>query len=361
MDLLSVLRILARRWLIFIPALVLTAVTAGVLSTVESATYGASGSVLIVPGATLGEGADVGTADPLLQPTAALLGGALAEAERIDAEEELASDRDDGVAVSVATRPDYPLLDITATGPTADAVLTEAKAAAAAAEVTLTDLQRAGALEITQAVAVRQVAVPRTAVSVDGEHFSATATVMVVAERRLRFHEVGFVAAFLKEKMLDDQVRADLRQRGAGAEIAVSRSEGMDALLRITATGPRPDGVLRTSQMAIDKVSELLDEAQAARGVPDPFRSDVEVLAYPREAEVLESNTMRIVLAVVALGVLASVGAALMVDGIMTSRLGRGRSSTSVPASAGTAGGSDQVAVGTNGRAGQQTRPGVLR
>jgi hypothetical protein len=296
--------------MVLVPALAMTAVTAFLISGIDSATYGATGSVLVQD--TAGDVAELGAtegADPSLRPTAVLLSTTLAE----EGPAEQAP-----VDIEFATSTSSPLVDVTVTGEERDEVLDALTAALDGASAVLQDLQDAG--DVSPDTVVRTVIAPEDATETDGG-FQASATLLV--QRRSgagAMQDVGFTGTFLRERLRDDAVVAELQEQGATADFEVYPAEEGSPILRVDAEGPDAEAVTATAQLTIERLQLLLEDYQTERDIPEPLRANLSVIAFPLEAEVLESNTMRIVLAVVALGTLASIGAALMVDAALSGR-----------------------------------------
>lgn len=365
MDLLTVLRILGRRWMVLVPALLLTVVTAGLLSTIDGATYGASASVLVRPSETVTEeGAFTGEADPLLQPAAADLatllseqmdqgGGAAsteaapdeavgdaageeAEAAGAPAESEVATGSEGAadaeaaeadVELSIAADEAFPLIRVRAVSSDRESVIDTVGAVSGNATAEMRRQHVTGEATVPPSVSVRQLAPASVVRSADGV-FTAEATLLLGSEAGAEFRDYTFVSQVLQERLRDDAVRADLAAAGASAEMMVYPAEQASPILRVAASGPDADAALLTSQLATQTLRDELDTLQEDFAVPDAFRTTLVVLAYPDRAQVLESNTMRVVLAVVGLGVLASIGLVLMVDASLASRSRRAAGAT---------------------------------
>ena len=320
MDLLTVLRILLRRWMILLPALLLTGVTAFLLSSVESATYQAYGSVLLTTGpATQQDGIAAPDPDALLRPTAAQLAPVLQ-----DATPDLPPPRQ-LVPFNVDVDPQFPVLTVSASAEDPDDVLATVLGVAALGPAELRRLQLSGSLDDSRSLGVRQLLTPSEALPTDGDGFTASVTLLVDTggvgdEGSGLGGDVAFVGEVLRERLRDDVVRAELVAAGATEEVTVGAATEGSRLMQVIAQGEDAEATIVSGQRTIEKLQELLQEVNDDAGIPEPFRPQFEVLAFPLEAEVIESNTLRIVMAVVALGVLASIGLALMFDAALSNR-----------------------------------------
>lgn len=324
MDFLTVIRVLLRRWYVLLPALAVTGVTAYLLAAIDSATYASYGSVILQPGpAVAGDAEPADVADPLLQPDAQVLAEALN-----DATLDLPSGRAEA-DFEIVVDPTLPILRANVSGDSPQEVLATAQAIAIQAPVELRLLQLGGELEGERGLNLRQLVTPVEAVPVaGGDGFRASGT-WILGQGGPALDPVGdlgFAATVLRERMRSDDVRQELRRAGATEEYTIQPLFDGGRLLAVWVDeGDDPEATVLTSQLVIRKLEELLEASNEREKIPEPFRPTIEVLAFPEEAEIVSSNTMRIVLAVIALGILASVGLSLMVDAFVASGSSAGR------------------------------------
>ena len=103
-------------------------------------------------------------------------------------------------------------------------------------------------------------------------------------------------------------------------------------ILSITARAERPTQAVATAKAVMELIAERIDEREARIGVPPERRLDLEVLSTPTKASELTIARTRAIVATVALGIVATLGAGLLAESWATSemrvrsgRRGRGR------------------------------------
>lgn len=323
MDLITVLQVLRRRWIVFGGGMLLTAVTALLLSRLDTATYASQGAVVIVrgPGAAGAEGLE--SADPALQQAARLL------AELATGSDAVRNLENPG-SINVAVDQSLPVLRVTAVAGESEAALQTVQAVAEGLSQQLQDLSASGEFAVPDGTEISTLVAPTSPepeATADGDdtQFVSTATLLLARSgdaARPQAPVSGiivpsqtelFVASVIYERLFDDAVLEQMAQNGATGEFEVTPDED-SAILRVEATSGDADEALTTGQVVIDTMQQIATDIQEADGIPEDLRFGVEPLAYPLNPFVFDSATLRTVLAVVALGTLASIGLALMVD-----------------------------------------------
>lgn len=128
------------------------------------------------------------------------------------------------------------------------------------------------------------------------------------------------VLRFAAESDLAHQRMMDLI-RTEDIEFEVS-AEGGPGILAITALAPTPDGALSLFDGITDFLAEQLDVRQERAGVPTTRKLQIEVLAMPEQVEDVSPPLARLAVAVFTLGALVMVGLVLLVENLAP-RLGR--------------------------------------
>lgn len=368
MDFVTVLQILRRRWMLFGGAMLVTLATAAILSTLDLATYASEGTVVVVRGSGAAEADGVQGADPALQQTARIL------VEVASAE---AGITDNGQVV-VAVDENLPVLRVTATEAEGPAALDAVTTITEALSTQLDQLQENQDVFVPEGTSIRRLVPPTDPEAITAEgalEYTSTATLLLVRSEEGTVSDVGangiidpdnsenFVAGVIAERFTDDSIEQQMLEEGATGDITLEFDE-LNPIIRVLAESEDRDEALQTGQVAIDTLQRIARDIQAADDIPEDLRFRVEALSYPLNAEVFESARLRTVLAVVALGLLASIGLALMADAAEGRRLARAAAST--PSGDGPRGGSTASEIprwprsGSDDTAGRD-QPGVSR
>lgn len=321
MDLVAVLQVLRRQWIVVVGALLLTLATAVLLSQIDTATYASRGAVVIVRGPGAAGAAGVEGADPALQQTAQLLAEVAASSDAVRT-----SDIPGDVTATVD--PDLPILRISAVAADGASATDTAQAMVDGLSTLLDDFRSSGEIAVADGTEIRQLVAPtepEAGEADDGSlEFTSEAT-LLLARTGAADEEAGmsgiimpsqdesFVAGVIFERLNDDAVRREMLDEGAGGEFELELDES-NPLIRVEATSDDADEALLTGQVVVETMQGVAADIQEADGIPEDLRFGVEAVSYPLVPFVLDSATLRTVLVVLALGLLATIGLALMVD-----------------------------------------------
>lgn len=323
MDLVTVLQVLRRRWVVFGGALFLTAVTALLLTRLDTATYGSRGAVVIVRGAGAAGAEGNEGADPALQRTAQVLaeiaspGGAAAQAEG-------------AAGATVSVDQSLPILRVTGLANEEAAATESVEAAVESLSQKLEQFRTSGQVSVPDGTVIQTLVPPTEPEARQGQtgeevQFFSTATLLLsrsnvatgpqspVSGIIVPSQSDRFVATVALERLNDDAVLEEMAENGATGDFEVLLDDN-SAILRVSASSGDRDEALTTGQVVIETLQQVVADIQEADGVPEDLRFTAERLAYPLFAFVSDSARLRTMLAVLALGTLASVGLALMVD-----------------------------------------------
>jgi hypothetical protein len=327
LDLIAVFQILRRRWGVVAGALLLTLVTAVLLARADTATYASQGAAVVVRGPGAPAVAGTGSADPALQQTARLLAEVATSSAAVRG-------LDDPADVVTTVDPELPILSIQAVGDDAPSAENTAQATVEGLEALLDEFRATGGARVPDNSEIRQLVAP-TAGEVgeadDGSlEYTSEATLLLARAGEgddqtglsgiiVPSQDEQFVAGVVFERLSDDGVRREMLERGASGDFELELDES-NPLIRVEATSGDPDEALATGQIVVETMQQVAVDIQANDEIPEDLRFRVEALSYPLAPFVLDSATLRTVLAVIALGLLATVGLALMVDAAATRR-----------------------------------------
>jgi hypothetical protein len=89
--------------------------------------------------------------------------------------------------------------------------------------------------------------------------------------------QVSVSPAVIAEVVQGDEVRARVRDQGGSADYDIET--GDEGLLRVTAAGATEDATVRTAQLVVEQVAQVLAERQDAAEIPEQRRITSEVLS----------------------------------------------------------------------------------
>lgn len=311
MDLLTVVQIVLRRWLVWVPVLIATIVVAVAVDRTIPPAYEAQGSVLL--------------ARPELDPSrfpqaATYLAGSL---ERIDA------GRLGGSSSELTVNPiDRSVVEFVAVANTESTAVSAVGRAvtwlredieSAQTEATVPESERLIVRENAAGIGVTDLADGRLSASLVVELIDPTAGA-----------SNPFNASEATGRVIEVAVESDAGQlrfeelAGPGIGYRISQATRDAApIMTITTTGADAQAVLAAFDQVRGLLDEELDRRQARAQVPLRQRVTVEVLAEPQRIEDVSPPLSRAVAGVVALGGLLALGLSLLVDGIAQRRATR--------------------------------------
>ncbi|HEX2029452.1 MAG TPA: hypothetical protein VHF25_15800 [Nitriliruptorales bacterium] len=320
LDVMTLIRIVLRQWMIVLALLALTATAAYEVHRRTDPVFEADGSVVLVGGGPPEEG-----------PVAGSVIADVVQGEAFRARLQA------GTTATYAVQADGDLLEVTTI---ADA---EGEAVRLAEDVLTA---------IDDEVELRQKALGLAEEERVGLEVTGPPTVGVVAgpDERPRYAASGsavlsspgiganlfgssqFSGRLVEEIMEGDPARAQIRQRGGyGFDLDVDRR---GPLLTVTTTGPSAGAAIETFDHVATVMDEELEGRQRAIGVPKGNRTRAYVLVAPVSAENRTKTLSRGLVGVLALGVAAAVAAAVAAESIKSGlrRRGNERQPAPVPA-----------------------------
>lgn len=305
MDILEILRIVARRWVFVVPVLIVTGVAAVVIASNTEPTYEAA-AITVVKGPNVASTDDAATtaiAPSIIRTIMA------SPAERAEVQQEA-----EGADFSVKARGDG-TLRVTARSSTDGRVVPAVEAVVDRMSAVVRERsERSGNVSILDVLA-EPVQERRS----DGSYVaSASTSIMPVRASGDAMTSPFYAARMLEASTLDATVRRNIVEPGSGATFEVAQQPRDEApLLFVTATAPTAKGALRTMDSAVSELRSVLADAQAGTApgdADDAFLTTLDVVSRPGEASLESTNLLRPLIVIIGLGLMASVSLAVLVD-----------------------------------------------
>lgn len=321
MDLVSLLRIMVKWWIVVVPTVALTLIAAVLVDRSVDPVYEASGSALVAPAAFSASEQPFEAFD--IDEIAAAIRDDDSLVELRDADE-LADytidDTTDGLIQVIATGTSGP-----ATEATADTV-----AALVFEELIAAQQEQEGDQTVqVQPRLTTDEAIARQGTGDDGSD---------------RF--VANVGIVLDDRAVEVQnPYGPTPQTGRLLQVAVMSAEGQQRvwsqtseafafeiyqdwqdrapILEVATFGSSPEDTLQGFEAVTQTLADVLDERQERAGIPPPQRVLIEVIAAPGGARDVSPPVSRAVAVTIALGLAAAVGAALAMESVSNHRLRR--------------------------------------
>lgn len=327
MDVISLARILLRRWYVLLPVLVITAVALSVVYLQSTPVYSSTGSLLF--------------ADPSMQSLAEREGegtsaGAVASPAII-----AAVVQDAEIQERVLDAGGSSEYNVTAADGGVMQVNARANSGGAAVQTVELLLQEVGnqiALRQDEAgipederFSVEILSTPSTAIEVDAGDEEEEATFQAVGSLRV-IGDLGrenpyansmFAYSVLREISASPAEQQAILEAGLEGSFELTMDEA--PIARITASSPDPEQVEEVYATAVERLSGQLEDRQDRIGIPAGERTRIQELTPPGPVEVEADGLLRPLVTVAGLGLVSALALALLVDNVMTS-VGRRRS-----------------------------------
>ena len=314
MDLLTIIRIVFRRWYVTVPILIVTMVVAFAVQSATPPQYAATGTVML----------EEPQFDPSRLPTSVVNSSVLIDRfeaagalnEVVVGGTRLVPQISDMSSIELLAGGDDP-------GDVAQSVERAMEWLASEAEALqdeheIWDDERLRPVILTPRIATEQ--------QPDGG-YQATGVIALrdpAAGTGNPFSAGGATTSVLQAVLTSDAGRERVNERtvsGVGFTLSTARDNA--AIIDITTTGSDRQGVLEGFEVVADVLAEELDARQARAEVPTSRRLEITVLAAPARVVDTSPPLSRAVAAVVALGGLLALGAAIAVDGVVARRRSR--------------------------------------
>ena len=138
-----------------------------------------------------------------------------------------------------------------------------------------------------------------------------------------RYGDLSVVADILARSMASDSKRAEFESQGVtGYEVVVNRFQ-RGPVVDVTGQGPNPEAAIRSTEIVLAEVDAVLAELQTAEGAdPDYFIKSAS-LEPPSTATAMYGSTVRTAIAAFAVGVMGTLGLAVLAEAIGRRRAAR--------------------------------------
>jgi hypothetical protein len=318
MDLVSLLRIMIKWWVVVVPMVVLTIIAAVIVNRSAEPLYEASGSVLVATPAFIsapGTFQDFNIAE---------IAATVRENEQLN--ELRAADELTDYTIDDGTDG---LIQVIATGTSGIATERTADTVAALVVDELLAVQERQGVEEGATVLPRltnEQAVAQEGTTEDGgQRFVANVGIVLdeaAVEVQNPYSATPPTGRLLQVAVMSAEGRQrvnDLTVEPIAFEI-LQDYQDRAPILEVSAFGPGPDAALAGFEAVTQTISDVLDERQERAGVPPSQRIVIEVIAAPGGARDVSPPIDRPVAVTIALGLLAAVGAALAAESIASHR-----------------------------------------
>jgi hypothetical protein len=156
----------------------------------------------------------------------------------------------------------------------------------------------------------------------------------------------ALLASVIVQIMDDTDVRDAVEEQGGRGDYVVGRQTDGTPVIVTRATDLDAERAMLTVRLAMAALQEQLDRRQADAGAPPEVRIRAIVLTEPTDAAALVGARVRAALAVMALGVAASVSLAFIVESVSQSRRRAGEAALDFPTTEGDATGRSDHGLG---------------
>ncbi|WP_020662863.1 hypothetical protein [Amycolatopsis benzoatilytica] len=126
------------------------------------------------------------------------------------------------------------------------------------------------------------------------------------------YYDIAATALVLGQLAKSPDVSAAITSSGGTAKYQIDDTG--KAVLAVTVTDPNRRNTLTTYRAIASELAKRLDELQAQKDIPGPFRVTVDDVVQPQDASVSHSSQLKTALAVGALGLILSLTACVVVE-----------------------------------------------
>lgn len=345
MDVLTLARVMLRRWYVVVPVLVVTAAVIVFVGLRQGATMTTDGSMLIAPPdlqSSDAEGAPVSASD-VAAPS--VLAAVMTDDEIVDR----VVDNGGSPRYTVTPTGEHGLLRVTALGDS-EQEATET-VSLVLAEIQSVSERRQEEADIASEERIDVTVLSEPAVAVETTlggtvQYEATGAARLTGRFGAEnpYQDVRFTFAVLQELAVSDQGQTSLADAGATEEFEMQLDE---SIVRLSVTGDGAAAVEQTYDVVVSELSDELETRQASLGIPTTQRTRLEPLAQPIGATPDTSGLVRPLLTLAVLGGVAAVALALLADNVTTALAARTRHEPGDPIEIGTGARRGARAAGT--------------
>jgi hypothetical protein len=137
-----------------------------------------------------------------------------------------------------------------------------------------------------------------------------------------RYGDIAVVTDILTRKMNSDSKREELAKHGVGGYSIVVSPFDRDPVFEVTGEGPDGATAMRSTDIVLDEATKVLFDLQVEQGADPEYLISSAPLEAPSTATAMYGSTMRAAIAVLAVGVLATLGLAVLAEIVGQRRAG---------------------------------------
>jgi hypothetical protein len=136
-----------------------------------------------------------------------------------------------------------------------------------------------------------------------------------------RYGDLSVVADILTRVMNSDSKRAEFESKGVTGYTVVSNPGFQRGpVVDVTGQGPNPEAASRSAELVLGEVDTVLSELQRGEGADPNYFINTAPLDSPSTATVRYGSTLRVAIAALALGVLCTLGLAVLAEALARRR-----------------------------------------
>jgi hypothetical protein len=131
-----------------------------------------------------------------------------------------------------------------------------------------------------------------------------------------RYGDLSVVADILARVMDSDSKAAEFESEGVSDYTVVANGNGLQRgpVVEVTGQGPSPEAATGSADLVLTEVDTVLSELQKAEGADPDYFIKTAPLDPPSTATAMYGSTLRAAIAVLALGVLGTIGLAVLAE-----------------------------------------------
>jgi hypothetical protein len=135
-----------------------------------------------------------------------------------------------------------------------------------------------------------------------------------------RYGDLSVVGDILARVMDSDSKRAEFESEGVTGYAVVANRLQRGPVVEVTGKGPNPEAATRSAELVLTEVDTVLSELQQAEGADPDYFINTAPLDPPSTATAMYGSTLRAAIAALALGVLGTVGLAVLAEALARRR-----------------------------------------
>ncbi|MGH9119360.1 MAG: hypothetical protein ACRD0A_16260 [Acidimicrobiales bacterium] len=146
-----------------------------------------------------------------------------------------------------------------------------------------------------------------------------------------RFNDLSVMVDIVARVMSSDSAEARLRELGVDDyEVAGNQTFSSGPLIEVTADAPSAEAAIRSAELVLAEVQVVLEDRQLSRGTDPRYLISFDTIEAPSRTTTVLGSTLRMAIAVLAIGGLFTFGLAMLADVVLGRRAARAakRSST---------------------------------